>query len=98
MSPLILIVDDDPNLREIVRFALEKEDFPSVQAADDRQALAVFAAARPAPAVVILDVMMPEMDGTEVYRELRKQSDLPIIFLSSRDDELDRILGLELGG
>jgi two-component system OmpR family response regulator len=93
---LILIVDDDANLREIVRFALEKEGFASVQAADGKQALAAFAEQK--PTLVILDIMMPEMDGTEVCRQIRKTSELPIIFLSSKDDELDRILGLELGG
>src|SRR5690606_16519672 len=59
-------------------------------------ALETFQARR--PALVILDIMMPEMDGTDVCREIRKTSDLPIIFLSSKDDELDRVLGLELGG
>lgn len=93
---LILIVDDDPNLREIVRFALDKEGYPSVQAADGQKALEGFRAHK--PALIILDVMMPEMNGTEVCREIRKHSDVPIIFLSSRDEELDRILGLELGG
>lgn len=96
MKELILIVDDDPNLREIVRFALDKEGYPSVQATNGKQALAVFKDLH--PALVILDIMMPEMDGTEVCREIRRTSELPIIFLSSKDDELDRILGLELGG
>lgn len=93
---LILIVDDDPNLREIVRFALEKEGFASVQALNGKQALEIFHAKN--PALVILDILMPEMDGTDVCREIRRTSDLPIIFLSSKDDELDRVLGLELGG
>lgn len=93
---LILIVDDDPNLREIVRFALEKDGFPSIQAVNGQQALELFRERR--PALMILDIMMPEMDGTEVCREVRRSSDIPIIFLSSKDDELDRILGLELGG
>lgn len=93
---LILIVDDDPNLREIVRFALEKEGFASVQASDGQQALEMFRSKR--PSLVVLDILMPEMDGTDVCREIRKTSDLPVIFLSSKDDELDRVLGLELGG
>lgn len=95
-TPTILIVDDDPNLREIVRFALEKEGYPSVQAANGKLALAAYAAHK--PALIVLDIMMPEMNGTDVCRELRKTSTTPIIFLSSRDDELDRIVGLELGG
>ncbi len=93
---LILIVDDDPSLREVVRFALEKEGFRTVQALDGKRALEAFQAH--SPALVILDIMMPEMDGTEVCREIRRTSDKPIVFLSSKDDELDRILGLELGG
>ncbi len=93
---LILIVDDDPHLREIVRFALEKEGFPSLQAEDGRKALEMFA--QHAPSLIVLDITMPELNGTDVCREIRKTSDVPIIFLSSRDDELDRILGLELGG
>jgi two-component system OmpR family response regulator len=96
MDQLILIVDDDPNLREIVRFALEKEGFRTIQAGDGRQALELFAERK--PAAVVLDILMPEMDGTEVCRAIRRESNLPIIFLSSKDDELDRILGLELGG
>lgn len=93
---LILIVDDDPHLREIVRFALDKEGFPSLQAQDGREALETFA--KHAPTLIVLDITMPELNGTDVCREIRKTSDVPIIFLSSRDDELDRILGLELGG
>ena len=93
---LILIVDDDPSLREVVRVALEKEGFRTIQALDGKKALEAFA--QNDPALVILDIMMPEMDGTEVCREIRKKSDKPIVFLSSKDDELDRVLGLELGG
>jgi two-component system OmpR family response regulator len=93
---LILIVDDDPSLREVVRFALEKEGFRTIQALNGKLALEAFA--QHDPALVILDIMMPEMDGTEVCREIRKKSEKPIVFLSSKDDELDRVLGLELGG
>ena len=93
---LVLIVDDDPHLREIVRFALAREGLASVQARSGAHALEVFR--ERAPALVLLDILMPEMDGTEVCREIRRTSDVPIIFLSSKDDELDRVLGLELGG
>jgi two-component system OmpR family response regulator len=93
---LVLVVDDDPNLREVVRFALEKEGFATVIAADGREALRQFAASP--PDLVVLDILMPEMDGTEACREIRRTSTVPIVFLSSRDDELDRVLGLELGG
>jgi two-component system OmpR family response regulator len=94
--PLVLIVDDDAHIRNVVRFALQKEGFRTDEAADGRQAL-LRVAAQP-PDLVVLDIMMPEMDGTEVCRQLRAHSRLPIIFLSSRDEEIDRILGLELGG
>jgi two-component system OmpR family response regulator len=93
---LILIADDDPTMREVVRFALEKEGYPTAVASDGRQALALFAERR--PALLILDILMPELDGTDVCREIRRVAETPIIFLSSKDDELDRILGLELGG
>jgi two-component system OmpR family response regulator len=95
-APLVLIVDDDAHIRNVVRFALQKEGFRTDEAADGRQALARIEAAP--PDLVVLDIMMPEMDGTEVCRTLRARSRLPIIFLSSRDEEIDRILGLELGG
>jgi two-component system, OmpR family, response regulator len=93
---LILIVDDDPHIREVVRFALENAGFITAQAADGREAVEQFLAVR--PDLVVLDILMPEMDGTEVCRQIRLQSVTPIIFLSSRDEEVDRIVGLELGG
>jgi two-component system OmpR family response regulator len=95
-APLVLIVDDDAHIRNVVRFALQKEGFRTDEAADGRQALARIEAQL--PDLVVLDIMMPEMDGTEVCRRLRTRSALPIIFLSSRDEEIDRVLGLELGG
>jgi two-component system OmpR family response regulator len=93
--PLILIVDDDPHIREVVRFALENAGFSTAQAADGREAVEQFLSVR--PDLVVLDILMPEMDGTEVCRQIRLQSVTPIIFLSSRDEEVDRIVGLELG-
>lgn len=92
----ILLIDDDPHIRDILRFALTREGFAVTEAADGAEGLA--AAQRTPPDLIILDVMMPELDGTEVCRRLRRDSDIPIIFLSSRDDEIDRVLGLELGG
>jgi two-component system OmpR family response regulator len=92
----ILIVDDDPSLRDIVRFALQKAGFSTLEAGDGRAALELFS--QHAPDLVILDILMPELDGTEVCRRIRLTSRVPIVFLSSRDDEIDRILGLELGG
>jgi two-component system OmpR family response regulator len=92
----ILIVDDDPAIRDVVRFALAKAGFETIEAENGRAALERFADA--APDLIVLDVMMPELDGTEVCRRLRRDSAVPILFLSSRDDEIDRVLGLELGG
>ncbi|CAO3356353.1 response regulator transcription factor [Azospirillum sp. A26] len=92
----ILLIDDDPHIRDIVRFALNREGFAVVEAGDGVQGLAL--AQADSPDLILLDIGMPEMDGTEVCRRLRRDSRVPIIFLSSRDDEIDRILGLELGG
>lgn len=94
--PTILIVDDDPHIREVVRFALRKAGYAIVEASDGAEALARFHA--DAPDLIVLDILMPEMDGTDVCRRVRATSATPIIFLSSRDDEIDRIIGLELGG
>ena len=91
----VLVVDDDGHIREVVRFALEKAGHTVVEAADGAAALAVFRE-RPID-VVVLDIIMPEQDGLEVCRKLRERSQVPILFLSSRDDELDRVLGLEIG-
>ncbi|MEZ4236579.1 MAG: response regulator transcription factor [Myxococcota bacterium] len=92
----ILLVDDDPSLREVVRYALDRAGFDVIEAADGREALAAFA--RNAVDLVVLDVLMPEMDGLEVTREIRKGSQVPIVFLSSRGEEVDKVLGLEMGG
>ncbi|AOO81561.1 response regulator transcription factor [Bosea vaviloviae] len=96
MAPRILVVDDDSHIREVICFALEKAGMATVIARDGVQALESF---RRQPAdLVILDIGMPEMDGLEVCRQLRKTSDAPILFLSARDEEIDRVLGLEIGG
>jgi two-component system OmpR family response regulator len=94
--PPILVVDDDPHLREVVGFALEQAGFRVEQAENGRDGLA--RVRRAVPALIVLDIMMPEMDGLEMCREVRRAHEVPIVFLSSRDDEVDRILGLELGG
>lgn len=93
---LILIVDDDPHIREVVKFALEKAGFRTAEAATGREALTLFESL--GPDLLVLDILMPEMDGTEVCRSIRSHSSVPILFLSSRDEEVDRIVGLELGG
>lgn len=92
----ILVVDDDPSLREVVRYALAREGWTVHEASDGQEALE--AADRLAPDLLVLDVMMPELDGLEVCRRVRVHSDVPIVFLSSRAEEIDRVLGLELGG
>ena len=92
----ILVVDDDPQIREVVRFAVGREGFRVVEAGNGRDAIAAFE--REPADLIILDILMPEMDGTDVCRTIRSRSTVPIIFLSSKDDEVDRILGLELGG
>ena len=94
--PNILVVDDDGHIREVVRFALERAGHHVIEAADGRAGLAAFDA-HPVD-VVVLDIVMPEEDGLEVCRKIRAHSEVPILFLSSRDDEFDRVLGLEIGG
>ncbi len=92
----ILLVDDDPHLREMLGYALRREGFEVLEAGDGAQALRM--AEREAVDLLVLDVMMPELDGLEVCRQLRRDSQVPIVFLSSKAEELDRVLGLELGG
>ncbi len=95
MTRRVLIADDDPHIREVLVFALAKAGIETAQAEDGEEALELIA--RDPPDLVVLDINMPRMDGLEVCRRLRAGSDLPILFLSSRDDELDRVLGIELG-
>ncbi len=96
MASTILVVDDDPHILDVVDFALRKAGFHVETSPDGLQGLV--RARELQPDLVILDIMMPEMDGTEVCRRLRATGGPPIIFLSSRDDEVDRVVGLELGG
>jgi two-component system response regulator ResD len=90
-----LLADDDPNVREIIRLYFQKHQIELLEAADGRTALQL--TETHSPNVVILDVMMPELDGFEVCREIRKFSEVPIIMLTAKDEEFDRVLGLELG-
>lgn len=92
----ILLVDDDPHLREVVRYALAREGHALREADDGEAALRAFELAP--PDLIVLDVLMPELDGLEVCRRIRKTSDVPILFLSSRAEEMDRVMGLDLGG
>ncbi|HET9161083.1 MAG TPA: response regulator transcription factor [Caulobacteraceae bacterium] len=95
MPRTILIVDDDPHIRQLLAFAIGKSGLSTIEAEDGEAALS--AVATHAPDLVVLDINMPRMDGLEVCRRIRAQGDLPILFLSSRDDEIDRVLGIELG-
>lgn len=94
--PKILIVDDDPGIRDVVRFALRRAGFETLEAATGTAALALVSTST--PDAVVLDVMLPGIDGLDVCRAIRGQSAVPILFLSSRDEEVDRIVGLEIGG
>ena len=89
------MVDDDAHIREVVCFALRRAGYQPLQASNGLSALD--AVAREQPSLVVLDILMPELDGTAVCTRLRMSSDVPVIFLTSKDDEMDRILGLELG-
>jgi DNA-binding response OmpR family regulator len=91
----ILVVDDDANLRNIIAFALQREGYDVVTAGDGEQALQQLAAET--PHLIILDVMMPKVDGFEVARRARIQSSVPILMLTSRAAESDKVAGLELG-
>jgi len=91
----VLVVDDEPRIRDVVQYALEREGFKVLMAANGNEALEKMSNAVD---LVVLDVLMPELDGLSVCRAIRKHSTVPIIFLSSRSEEVDRILGLELGG
>ncbi len=92
----ILIVEDDPSILEVVVFAMEKAGHNVLTAKDGEVGLAQFVAHQ--PDLIILDVGLPSMDGLDVCRQIRRTSDVPILFLSARDEEIDRILGLEIGG
>ena len=91
----ILLVDDDPRLRDLVGLSLERAGYQVVNVADGNQA--TISAKRDTPDLIVLDVGLPEMDGFEVCRRIRTYSDVPIVFLTARDDEIDRVIGLELG-
>ena len=91
----ILLVDDDPNIRQLVNLYLVKEGFEVTMAASGDEALKLFKASP--PNLMLLDIMLPGMDGWQVCREVRKISNIPIIMLSAKDETFDKVLGLELG-
>ncbi len=91
----ILVVDDEPNIQELVRLYLEKDGFRVELAGSGREALDKLKSST--PALVILDIMLPDMDGFEVCRRIRKENDVPVLMLTARKEDIDKILGLELG-
>ena len=95
MQYKILIVDDDENICELLRLYLEKDGFDTIVANDGEQA--VDFASKYSPDLILLDIMLPKLDGWQVCREIRKTSETPIIMLTAKGETFDKILGLELG-
>ena len=95
-SSTIMIIDDEPQMRKLIRMFLEKEGYTVVEATDGIHALSLIAKA--APQLLIVDVMMPYMDGFTFAREIKRTSTIPLIFLSAKGEEWDKIQGLKLGG
>ncbi len=91
----VLVVDDEPIVRQVVATYLRQEGHPTLEAADGRSALDLIERAE--PGLVVLDVMLPGIDGLEVCRAIRRRSDTPVIMLTARGEEADRIVGLDLG-
>ena len=91
-----MVVDDEPRMRKLVKAYLEKNDYEVIEAGDGEEALDLFYAQKDM-ALIILDVMMPKLDGWQVCREIRSNSKIPIIMLTAKDDEQDELLGFELG-
>ncbi len=95
MNETVLIVEDDPNLLEVLKYNVAREGYRPLTAGDGAQALEV--ARQEKPDLILLDVMLPTMSGFEVCRILRKESHVPILMLTARDDEVDKVVGLDLG-
>lgn len=91
----VLVVDDDLNIVKLIKLYLEKEDYTVCTAQNGVEALEVYK--REDPSIIILDIMMPELDGNSVCREIRKTSDVPIIMLTAKGETFDKVLSLELG-
>jgi DNA-binding response OmpR family regulator len=94
-SSTILLVDDEDSIQKLLAYPLEREGYRVLQARDGEEALERFASEH--VDLVVLDIMLPKLDGLEVCKRLRAESEVPIIMLTARDDELDKVLGLELG-
>lgn len=95
LMALVLVVEDEPEIAEILEGYLRREGFRTERASDGRQALHLVRAAQ--PDLVLLDIMLPEMDGLEVLRRIRSSGHTPVILLTARTEDLDKLLGLELG-
>jgi len=95
MKPRILLVEDEPGIADTVRYALRTEGFEPHWFATGEEALAKLAALE--PALVLLDIGLPDISGFELFKRLRETSDVPVVFLTARSDEIDRVVGLELG-
>ncbi len=95
MKPRVLIVEDEPGIADTLQYALRTDGFEPAWVATGEEALAQVRAQ--APALVILDVGLPDASGFEVFKRLREFSDVPVVFLTARSDEIDRVVGLELG-
>jgi len=93
--PTVLVVDDETPLRDLIRAYLERDGYTVVEASTGKEALS--AAALHNPDIIVLDLMIPEIDGTEVCRRIRASSDVYIIMLTAKADEVDRVVGLEVG-
>lgn len=95
MAKKIVVVDDEKPIADILQFNLEKEGYDVLTANDGNEALELIL--KEVPDLVLLDIMLPGKDGMEICREVRKSHDMPIIMLTAKDDEIDKVLGLELG-
>lgn len=92
----VLVVDDDAHIRDVVSFTIRRAGFEVLEAVDGREALHI--AESDAPDLVLLDILMPELEGIDVCRAIRRNSNVPILFLSSKDRVVDRVVGLDAGG
>ena len=92
----VLVVDDDAHIRDVVSFTIRRAGFEVLEAADGREALDI--AETDAPDLILLDILMPELEGIDVCRAIRRTSNVPILFLTSKDAVVDRIIGLDAGG
>lgn len=92
--PIVMVVDDEVNIREAIAFTLRREGFEVLEAATGNEAVEL---AEHKPDVVVLDIMLPGIDGLEVLRRLRATSNVPVLMLSAKGDEMDRVIGLEIG-